>query len=159
MDDHIMKAVETLAKGAEDIRQAFETVSEQGLPNEPGTYARTSGGSWLKLESAETPEASEAVKAAVGDDKEEFSETALRISSDLVLPPPAIKNGTKIAYTLRYKNGTHKKYHFLALFCQGYWYTTEQHSKRYMHDELMAKLRREDLVSLSILETAEEVVI
>lgn len=159
MDDHIMKAVETLAKGAEDIRQACETVSEQGLPNEPGTYARTSGGSWLKLEPVETPKAREAVKAAVGDDKEEFSKAALRIASDLVLPPPKIKNGTKIAYTLRYKNGTRKKYYFLALFCQGHWYTTEQHSKRYTHDELMAKLRREDLVSLSILETAEEVVI
>ena len=53
MDDHIMKAIETLAKGAEGIHQAFEAVSEQGLPNEPGTYARTSGGSWLKLEPAE----------------------------------------------------------------------------------------------------------
>lgn len=159
MDDHIMKAVETLAKGAEGIYQAFEAVSEQGLPNEPGTYARTSGGSWLKLEPVETPEASEAVKAAVGDNKEGFSEAALRIASDLVLPPPAIKNGTKIAYTLRYKNGTRKKYHFLALFCQGHWYTTEQHSKRYTHDELMAKLRREDLVSLDILKPEERVII
>lgn len=159
MDDHITKAVETLAKGAEDILQAFETVSEQGLPNGPGIYTKTSGSGWAKLKPADTHEAREAVSDAVSDDREKFSDTALRIASDLTLPPPTIKNGTKIAYTLRYKNGTRKKYHFLALFCQGHWYTTEQHSKRYTHDELMAKLRREDLVSLSILETAEEVVI
>lgn len=159
MDGHIMKAVETLAKGAEDILQAFETVSEQGLPNEPGAYARTPGGSWLRLESVETPEASEAVSDAVSDDREKFSDTALRIASDLTLPPPTIKNGTKIAYTLRYKNGTRKKYYFLALFRQGHWYTTEQHATRYTHDELMAKLRREEIVSLSILEPGEKIII
>lgn len=159
MDDHIMKAVETLAKGAEDIRQAFETVSEQGLPNGPGIYTKTSGSGWEKLKPADTHEAREAVKAAVSDDKEEFSEAALRIASDLTLPPPVIKNGTKIAYTLRYKNGTRKKYYFLALFRQGHWYTTEQHATRYTHDELMAKLRREEIVSLDILEPGEKIII
>lgn len=156
MDDHITKAAEKLAKSVTNVLQAM---SEQGLPNEPGIYTKTSGSGWAKLKPADTHEAREAVSDAVSDDREELSDTALRIASDLTLPPPKIKNGTKIAYTLRYKAGTRKKYHFLALFCNGHWYTTEQHATRYTHDELMTKLRREEVVSLSILETGEEVVI